>query len=322
VTGERASAPADIFIVGPARSGTSWLQTMLAEHPAIASPPETELFSAYLVPMARSWQRHRGLVRAARREAGDQMAYGLATVLTDEEFVGLIRSFYASVRDTVLAAKPGATRFLEKTPDHALYLDTIKQVAPDAQFLFLVRDPRDTVRSLLEASREPWGHWAPKSVADATDLWLRNVRAALDESDDPRMLTVRYEDLRSGSGELERIAAFLHLGRPSEWMQTPVEASPGERVSMVVGGEATGLTSNPYEAAAFSFHDRRERRPLTAYEQAYVVSRCHKEMEALGYPTDSGPLSPRVRVEGAAHALWATGRAFGSRITKRVALHK
>ena len=41
----------DIFIVGPVRSGTSWLQTMLAEHPDIASPPETHFFTNYLAPL-------------------------------------------------------------------------------------------------------------------------------------------------------------------------------------------------------------------------------------------------------------------------------
>ena len=41
---------AHIFIVGPVRSGTSWLQTMLAEHPDIASPPETHVFTNYLAP--------------------------------------------------------------------------------------------------------------------------------------------------------------------------------------------------------------------------------------------------------------------------------
>ena len=62
--GEGASM-SDIFIVGPARSGTSWLQTMLAEHPDIASPPETGLFVEFLAPMERAWQRHRQQLQTA-----------------------------------------------------------------------------------------------------------------------------------------------------------------------------------------------------------------------------------------------------------------
>jgi hypothetical protein len=293
----------DIFIFGPARSGSSWLQTMLAEHPQVASPPETELFSAFLGPMAESWRRHRALVRRAMGEGDDQMAYGLATVLTKEEFYALERQAYETVRTAVLSAKPGATRFLDKTPDHARHLRTIARVVPDSQWLFLVRDPRDTVRSLLEASREPWGHWAPCTVREATGLWLKNVRPPLERRDDPRMLTVRYEDLRTGTAEVERISKFLDLGDPGEWLRTPVDASPGARASTVLRGEAAVQGVNPYAANAFSYHDRRHRRPLTEAERAYIVARCRDEMESLGYPVDGTRPPLRLRRERAMKSL-------------------
>ena len=89
---------------------------------------------------------------------------GLATVLTSDDMLEWFRVLYAIVRDRVLEQKPGATRLLEKTPDHAMCLDVIRQVVPDAQVLFLVRDPRETVRSMLHASAEPWGHWASTAV--------------------------------------------------------------------------------------------------------------------------------------------------------------
>src|SRR5438876_565526 len=37
-----------VFVVGAPRSGTTWLQTMLAAHPEVASPQETYIFSAYV----------------------------------------------------------------------------------------------------------------------------------------------------------------------------------------------------------------------------------------------------------------------------------
>jgi hypothetical protein len=33
----------------------------------------------------------------------------------------------------------------------------------------------------------------------------------------------------------------------------------------------------------FSYHDRTRQRELNRYERAYVETRCHSEMEALGY---------------------------------------
>jgi hypothetical protein len=288
----------DIFIVGPARSGTSWLQTMLAEHPDIASPPETGLFVDFIGKMDEAWRGHLAQLELARAHGDRQNLQGLATVLTDDDMLGWLRSLYSLAHERVVAAKPGATRLLEKTPDHAGTLDVIWRIDPNARVIFLVRDPRDTVRSLLEASGEPWGHWAPDSVEGATNRWLRGVRRPLRKAGDPRLLTVRYEDLRAGDTALCRVAEFLDLGAPSTWLKTATDVSPSERDSTVVTGEAaaTGLTT--YALTAFSYHDRTRTRSLTPFDIAYIESRCGPEMEQLGYETGSvtRPIAFRARV--------------------------
>lgn len=287
----------DIFIVGPARAGTSWLQTVLAEHPDVASPPETGMFIEFIAPMERAWQRHRQMLQTARAHGERMNVQGLATVLTNDDMLEWLRALCALARDRVLAEKPGATRFLEKTPDHAMCIDVIRRVLPDAHVLFLVRDPRETVRSMLQASTEPWGHWASTAAEGATDRWLRNVRGPLGRIDDERMLTVRYEDLRADPAKLREIADFLGLGDPAGWMKTPIDASPGERRSTIVAGEAAAEGLATYELEGFSFHDRTKQRELTQYETAYVESRCRAEMLALGYEVDSvrAPVAFRVR---------------------------
>jgi Sulfotransferase family len=278
----------DIFIVGPARSGTSWLQTMLAEHPDVASPPETGLFVEFLAPMERAWQQHRAQLDAARAEGSRMNVQGLATVVTSSDMLAWYRTLYAVARERVLAGKPGATRLLEKTPDHALCLDLIWKVAPDARVVFLVRDPRATVRSMLHASAEPWGHWASTAVEGATGRWQRNVQNPLARREDPRMITVRYEDLRADERELARVTKFLELGNPSEWLATPTDASPRDRQSnIVVAGEAEADGLATYELEGFSFHDRKQQRELSRYELAYVENQCGAEMRALGYAADA-----------------------------------
>jgi hypothetical protein len=280
----------DIFIVGPARSGTSWLQTMLAEHPDVASPPETGLFVEFLTPALRTWQQHLGQLQTAQSEGARMNVQGLATVLTTDDFQQWVRSLYDTARDRVLKEKPGATRLLEKTPDHAMCLDSIWQLVPDARVIFLVRDPRTTVRSMLQASEEPWGHWASTSVEGATDRWRRNARPALKRTGDERMVTVRYEDLGRGDGELCRIAEFLGLDAPDRWLRKPLDASPRDRQeNIVVAGEAAALGLATYDLDGFSFHDRKQQRELTHYETAYVEWRCREEMAALGYEAGSVP---------------------------------
>lgn len=54
-------------------------------------------------------------------------------------------------------AEPGAKRFLEKTPKNALRIPFFNQMFPDAQFIFLWRDPRENISSMMEAWRS--GNW-------------------------------------------------------------------------------------------------------------------------------------------------------------------
>ncbi|HEV7527152.1 MAG TPA: sulfotransferase [Acidimicrobiia bacterium] len=311
------SRAADIFIVGPVRSGTSWLQTMLAEHPEVASPPETHLFTNYIAPLVDAWESDQARVAAALDDQGSQVGHGLATIVIDDEFVAMLQSIYTTVRDLVVSAKPGACRFLEKTPDHALCLDTIQRVVPDAAVVFLVRDPRDTVRSLLEASGESWGYWAPKSVEDATALWLRSVRAWFPRKRDSRLLLVRYEDLRADPAELERVAEFLGFGNPATWLRTRVDAPPGERSSTIMRGDAAKGLLNPYETPGFSHHDRGNRRVLDRYERAYIEQRCRNEMMVLGYPVDVEPPPPRMRAENLVRAVRGKARLLRSKVSAR-----
>jgi hypothetical protein len=54
-------------------------------------------------------------------------------------------------------AEPGARRFLEKTPKNALRIPFFNQIFPDAQFIFLWRDPRENISSMMDAWRS--GNW-------------------------------------------------------------------------------------------------------------------------------------------------------------------
>jgi hypothetical protein len=63
---------------------------------------------------------------------------------------------YAVVRAaaTVLRHHPGATiRLLEKTPKNCLRIPFLRALFPDARFVFLRRDPRSTISSLMDGWR-------------------------------------------------------------------------------------------------------------------------------------------------------------------------
>jgi hypothetical protein len=52
--------------------------------------------------------------------------------------------------DLELAREPRAITFLEKTPSNCLRVPFLKACFPDARFVFLYRDPRETIASLIE----------------------------------------------------------------------------------------------------------------------------------------------------------------------------
>ena len=63
----------------------------------------------------------------------------------------LAASFYAQLRDRDGLAAQGAVRMLEKTPKNALRVPFFNAAWPDAQFIFLYRDARQTLASMMEA---------------------------------------------------------------------------------------------------------------------------------------------------------------------------
>src|ERR1019366_4487992 len=95
-----------VFLVGSPRSGTTWPQLLLDRSPAIATVPETQLFSQYMRSMVEQWNDDRVTGRPI----------GLTKLLGDEEFRGLLRSTSAFVFAKIAQSKSSATVVLEKTP--------------------------------------------------------------------------------------------------------------------------------------------------------------------------------------------------------------
>jgi hypothetical protein len=147
-------------------------------------------------------------------------------------------------------SKPAAgepMRLLEKTPKNALRIPFMKQLFPDAQFVYLYRDPKPVIASMIDAWQSgkfitypdlpgwpglPWSllltpGWralAGKPLHHiVAQQWLAATKIMLDDLEalDPAsVLKVRYESLLSGpQAELERVCTFCGIvplpGSPS-----------------------------------------------------------------------------------------------------------
>src|SRR4051794_38186559 len=98
-----------VFLVGAQRSGTNWLQRMLAKHPDIVTlPSETQLFTKGIDELA------------ARVQHGVLSSTSTGTVFMErEDFLDAARAFcdaaFGGVADRL---KPDARRVLERSPNH------------------------------------------------------------------------------------------------------------------------------------------------------------------------------------------------------------
>jgi hypothetical protein len=196
-----------VFVVGCPRSGTTWLQHMLAAHPATGGPRhETAMFSSV-----------RGLV--------DNRA--LHAWIGRDELFGALRRFCEGLLARCMADQaPDATRLIEKTPHHALHLDLVTAMFPDASIVGIHRDGRDVVRSLLEIE------FGTQSAAVAAEGWLQSTRAVREfASQSTRTRDERYEELLAEPvGRVSDLMRWLDL-RVDDSVFSELRARAGTRVS-------------------------------------------------------------------------------------------
>jgi hypothetical protein len=209
-----------LFIIGAARSGTTFLGDCIGHVPEISyhhEPPATKAAGRYVYEGLWSYRRSRWFFRTV--------------------YAWLLR-----------VELDGNLRFGDKTPTNALLIPFLARAFPDAQFLHIIRDGRDASASLYRqpwlrldtatsGKREPGGYlhgpWAPwwvekdrvrefETTSDAHRMiwaWRRYTEAAL--RDGPPLGPTRYHELRYESlvtdprTEATRILDFLDITRPA-----------------------------------------------------------------------------------------------------------
>jgi hypothetical protein len=130
-----------VFIVCPPRSGSTLLFETLAQAPELFTIGDEshQLIEGVptLAPAARGFESN-------RLEAGDAIPAVIAQ---------LRESFYGALRDHAERRPvPGSRlRMLEKTPKNALRIPFLARVFPEAHFIYLHRDPRPVLASMIEA---------------------------------------------------------------------------------------------------------------------------------------------------------------------------
>jgi hypothetical protein len=200
-----------VFIIAAPRSGSTLLFETLAESHAICTlGGEAHGAIEGAQPALRPGAPGVDSNRLERAQATPEVVRGL-----HEEFAAQRRCAAGADAD------PARLRFLEKTPKNALRIPFLDAAFPDAQFIFLWREPRGNLASIIDAWRagrwvtyrglderdDPWSLLLPPGWRDmrsaslpeiAAFQWESANRIALDDLariDRSRWTTVRYEDL-------------------------------------------------------------------------------------------------------------------------------
>lgn len=185
-----------IFLVGAPRSGTTILQSLLAAHPKITSFPETKFFHhLWTDRLSRKLpdRLHDFFHKDIRRpDLYDSAEINQRQSTTDRVnwFVGILDK---------LATEEGNSIWLEKTPEHVYFIDSILDYLPDAKFIHIVRNPLDVVASMRKATQDPttnhlWhGEW---SLEFCVSRWNSAALASYScARSTQHHLIVKYEDL-------------------------------------------------------------------------------------------------------------------------------
>ncbi|HXT68231.1 MAG TPA: sulfotransferase [Vicinamibacterales bacterium] len=202
-----AHPPRPVFLVSHARTGSTLLRYLLDAHPSLCCPPELAL-----------GRLCRDLLYTAA------LALGETRAVPDSPSAGTVAEARRHVDELMTAccvrhAKP---RWCEKSTNNVEYLDALRTVFPDAQYICLHRNCLDVVESLLQLFRYGFtGRYAvlvsrsPSNVLDAMiDTWIEATERilALEAAQPEACLRVRYEDfVERPAASAERIFTFLGL---------------------------------------------------------------------------------------------------------------
>ena len=212
-----------VWIFGTARTGSSWLSSMMGE---------MDGYSRWHEPLVGHLFGNLYYVRAGHR-GGDEHF-----VLGDKHKAVWVRAIRDLVVDSATARFPevarGTDRYLIiKEPQGSMGAPLLMEALPESRMILLARDPRDVVSSNLDAHKggtwtadlmKKGGKEKPPTLAEAdpdafvkgqAERYARDVGNAKKAFDDHagRKALVRYEDLRADAGTTMR-RIYSELGIP------------------------------------------------------------------------------------------------------------
>ena len=234
-----------VWIFGTGRSGNTWLSSMMGDmrgHATWREPRVGMLFGEFYFVNSFEGQRKSNNFILGEGQRGT--------------WLGSIRSF---VLEGARSRFPnlGTTGYLTiKEQVGSVGAPLLMEALPESRMILLVRDPRDAVASILDASKEgAWHHerrkgdpgWTssadedPNSVVEERAMrYLKQVggaKVAYDAHEGPKVL-VKYEELRTDTlGTMKRLYSALGVPIDEGELSRVVEKHSWENIPEEKRGE-------------------------------------------------------------------------------------
>jgi hypothetical protein len=213
-----------VFVVGCARSGTSLTCRLLLDHLGVNFGTESQFIVRYYRKHPRygslrnpsSMRRllndisHERFFVRTRRNFGFVFDIDLAMrSIAEPTYAGAVRAIFEQ-----FAATKGLVRWGDKTPEYSRHLDSLLTLFPNAQFLHVVRDPRDVAVSVFKTA------FGAKHAYEAAVAWcdaVNRIEAFGKRLPPDQFMQFHYEALiESPADTLEGVARFLGIANHAQ----------------------------------------------------------------------------------------------------------
>jgi Sulfotransferase family len=293
-----------IFITGLPRSGSTFLHTLLAQDPANAVPRCWQLMYPYPAP-TRFTHADRRKARVGRQLLLFRLLSpgleGLHPLKADapQECTEITAQIFQSLRFDTTHHVPGyrnwldghghedayrfhrrllqhlddanaSRRWILKCPDHVFALDAIQSVYPDAEIVFLHRDPGSVIASvakLTELLRHPFTRHINRAAIgrQVTERWVEGAGRMVQASRRPRARPILHLDHRGVVARpMETIAALYgHCGL------TLSEEAECRMRAYLAHAPRGGYREHRYSLAEFSLDSRVLREAFEGYRRTF-----------------------------------------------------
>lgn len=188
-----------IFVGGAPRSGTTLIQRILNAHPNIYGGPEFDYIPSIV---------------SLRNTIHKSIDVGRIDIFLNRQDAD--RAIALFIKELLFAKKEkeAASFISEKTPANILHFTELIEVLPDAKFIFVVRDPRAIVSSMLEVRKKGVVTGFLRDLGSCVryinKCWECGCTAMISTK---KVVLVKYEDIVSRTDETVK-EIFISLGLP------------------------------------------------------------------------------------------------------------